>query len=71
MATFNEDNTVDITSLADSMGVTEKTIRNRLKEHGGFWIDEGKSWQKIGVRERKISENFPENFPDLLEGKSR
>lgn len=46
LATFNEDNTVDITSLADSMGVTEKTIRNRLKEHGGFWIDEGKVGKK-------------------------
>ena len=46
LATFNKDNTVDITSLADSMGVTEKTIRNRLKEHGGFWIDEGKVGKK-------------------------
>jgi len=46
LATFNGDNTVDITSLADSMGVTEKTIRNRLKEHGGFWIDEGKVGKK-------------------------
>ena len=26
--------------LAEYLGVTEKTVRNRLKEHGGFWIDE-------------------------------
>lgn len=28
----------DIQSL---LGVSEKTVRNRLKEHGGFWIDDG------------------------------
>ena len=27
--------------MAEYMGVTPKTVRNRLKEHGGFWIDEG------------------------------
>lgn len=26
--------------LANYLGVTEKTVRNRLKEHGGFWVDE-------------------------------
>lgn len=26
--------------LANYLGVTERTVRNRLKEHGGFWIDE-------------------------------
>lgn len=26
--------------LAEYLGVTEKTVRNRLKEHGGFWVDE-------------------------------
>ncbi len=30
-----------ISELADYLGVTEKTVRSRLKEHGGFWIDEG------------------------------
>lgn len=35
------DGEVTVAALADYMGVTEKTVRNRLKEHGGFWIDEG------------------------------
>ena len=26
--------------LANYLGVTEKTVRNRLREHGGFWVDE-------------------------------
>ncbi len=26
--------------LAEYLGVTEKTVRNRLKEHGGFWVEE-------------------------------
>ena len=28
------------------MGVTEKTVRNRLKEHGGFWVDGGQVGKK-------------------------
>lgn len=32
---------VTIEDLAEYMAVTEKTVRNRLKEHGGFVIDEG------------------------------
>ncbi|CAM3605276.1 AAA family ATPase [Erysipelothrix urinaevulpis] len=32
---------ITIDELAEYMGVTEKTVRNRIKEHGGFWIDEG------------------------------
>lgn len=35
------DENVTTDSLAEYMGVTEKTVRNRIKEHGGFWIDEG------------------------------
>lgn len=35
------DGAVTLTALADYLSVTEKTVRNRLKEHGGFWIDEG------------------------------
>ena len=27
-------------ALANYLGVTEKTVRNRLREHGGFWVDE-------------------------------
>ena len=33
----------DINDIATYLGVTEKTVRNRLKEHGGFWIDGGKT----------------------------
>lgn len=32
---------VTVDALAEYMAVTEKTVRNRLKEHGGFIIDEG------------------------------
>lgn len=41
LKSFNEDGKVSIKDLAEGMGTTEKTIRNRIKEHGGFWIDEG------------------------------
>lgn len=37
---------VTLEGLAEYMGVTEKTVRNRLKEHGGFWIDEGNVGRK-------------------------
>ena len=30
-----------ISELAEYLAVTEKTVRSRLKEHGGFWIDGG------------------------------
>jgi hypothetical protein len=40
------DGRVTLTAMADYMGVTEKTVRNRLKEHGGYWIDEGTVGQK-------------------------
>lgn len=35
------DGKVTVKSLAEYMNSTEKTTRNRIKEHGGFWIDEG------------------------------
>ena len=35
------DGKVTLGALSEYMGVTEKTVRNRLKEHGGFWIDDG------------------------------
>jgi len=35
------DEKVTVESLAEYMGVSERTVRNRIKEHGGFWIDEG------------------------------
>ena len=39
----------DINDIATYLGVTEKTVRNRLKEHGGFWIDGGKT----GLKEKE------------------
>lgn len=42
----NMDDKVTLKDLAEYMGVTEKTVRNRLKEHGGFWIDEGNVGKK-------------------------
>lgn len=35
------DGDVTVKAMAEYMGVTEKTVRNNLKKHGGFWIDEG------------------------------
>lgn len=35
------DEKVTVKNLSEYLGVSEKTARNRLKEHGGFWIDEG------------------------------
>lgn len=44
--TFNENGQVTINDLVESMGVSDKTVRNRIKEHGGYWIDEGKIGKK-------------------------
>lgn len=41
LKSFDPDGKVTVEGLAEAMGVTEKTVRNRIKEHGGFWIDEG------------------------------
>ncbi len=30
---------VTLDDMANYMGVTEKTVRNRIKEHGNYWID--------------------------------
>lgn len=46
LKSFNPDKEVTVKELAESMGVSEKTVRNRLKEHGGFWIDEGNIGKK-------------------------
>lgn len=35
------DGEVTLSALSEYMGVTEKTVRNRLKEHGDYWIDDG------------------------------
>ena len=36
-----QDNKCKISELAEYLGVSEKTVRAHLKEHGRFWIDEG------------------------------
>ena len=41
LESFNENGEVTVKELAEAMGTTEKTVRNRIKEHGGFWIDSG------------------------------
>ncbi len=41
---INEDITVE--GMAEYMGISEKTVRNRIKEHGGFIIEEGKVRKK-------------------------
>lgn len=46
LKSFNENGKVTLKELAESMGTTEKTVRNRVKEHGGFWIDEGNVGRK-------------------------
>lgn len=40
------DDKVTVKAMAEYMGVSEKTVRRRLKEHGGFWIDEGRIGKK-------------------------
>lgn len=35
-----ENGRAEIKDIADYLGVTEKTVRNHLKEHGGFWIND-------------------------------
>lgn len=35
------DEKVTVKALCEYMGVGEKTVRRRIKEHGGFWIKEG------------------------------
>ena len=35
------DGKCSIADIAEYLGVTEKTVRNRLKEHGNFWIEDG------------------------------
>lgn len=32
---------VSIAELSEYLGVTDKTVRNKIKKHGGFWIDGG------------------------------
>lgn len=36
-----ENGKCSISDISEYLGVTEKTVRSRLKEHGNFWIDAG------------------------------
>lgn len=42
----NTNGKVTIKDLSEYLGVGEKTVRNRLKEHGGFWVDDGEIGKK-------------------------
>ncbi len=35
------DEKVTVTALAEFMGISDKTVRRRIKEHGDYWVDEG------------------------------
>lgn len=37
----NFDGKVTVKNLSEYMGISEKTVRRRIQEHGGFWIDDG------------------------------
>lgn len=37
---------ITVSSIAEYMGTSEKTVRNRIKEHGGFWIEDGEVGRK-------------------------
>ena len=37
---------VTVGDLAQFLGISEKTVRRRLKEHGGFWVDDGEVGRK-------------------------
>lgn len=37
---------VTVSSLSEYLGVTEKTVRNRLKDHGGYWVEGGTVGEK-------------------------
>lgn len=39
---------VTLNDLAEYMDVTTKTVRSRIEEHGGFWIDKGTVGRKEG-----------------------
>ncbi|MBS4198592.1 AAA family ATPase [Bacillus sp. FJAT-49732] len=40
------DEQVTVKALAEYMGISEKTVRRRIKEHADFWIDEGEVGRK-------------------------
>jgi RecA-family ATPase len=45
-AAANENGQALISDIAEYMAVSEKTVRRRLKEHGGYWIDDSYTGKK-------------------------
>lgn len=45
-AAANESGQALISDIAEYMAVSEKTVRRRLKEHGGYWIDDSYTGKK-------------------------
>lgn len=41
------DEIITVKAMAEYLGITEKTVRNRIKEHGGFEIKEGNVSRKL------------------------
>ena len=35
------DESIKVSELCEYLGVSDKSVRRRIKEHGGFWIDDG------------------------------
>ena len=42
-----EDGSASIKDMAESSGKSDDTIRRYLKEHGGFWIEDGRCGRKV------------------------
>lgn len=40
------DGKVTVQALAEYMGVSEKTVRNRIREHKGYWVEDGEVGKK-------------------------
>lgn len=40
------DEKITVSAIAEYMGISEKTVRNRVKEHSGFWIADGEVGRK-------------------------
>jgi hypothetical protein len=40
------DEKVTIKALTEYMGISDKSVRRRIKEHGSFWVDDGEVGRK-------------------------
>jgi predicted transcriptional regulator len=43
---------VTVQDIAEVSGLSEKTVRRHLKEHGGFWIE----GSEVGLKDRDKTE---------------